>query len=321
MLAVGTFTVGTGSFVLNGLLPTFAADLHVSEATAGQLTTIFAATYAISSPLIAAFTGAIQPEMVAGRRFDAVHHRHGGTGARLDVRACRRGQGPRRDRCGGVPIECVVMAGADASDAHRGRAFATVAGGMSVSMVLGVPIGVLTGQWFGWRAAMWGIGAAGLLVALPIPSMPAVRVQSAGLRERLSVLVRPAVTKVLVVTVFDTVAIFTALVYLPLVVRPSATWTVLSWVFVAFGVGQVIGNTLAGRWTDRFGPDLVRLISLAGSAGTLVLLDLAVLSLPSTIAIALAAGTSGGMLMVPQQHRLFSKAPDAPTGRTRVTDR
>jgi MFS family permease len=205
------------------------------------------------------------------------------------------------------------MAGADASDAHRGRAFATVAGGMSVSMVLGVPIGVLTGQWFGWRAAMWGIGAAGLLVALPIPSMPAVRVQSAGLRERLWVLVRPAVTKVLVVTVFDTVAIFTALVYLPLVVRPSATWTVLSWVFVAFGVGQVIGNTLAVRWTDRFGPDLVRLISLAGSAGTLVLLDLAVLSLPSTIAIALAAGTSGGMLMVPQQHRLFSKAPDAPT--------
>ena len=94
VLAVGTFTVGTDSFVLNGLLPTIAADLHVSEATAGQLTTIFAATYAISSPLIAAFTGAIQPEMVAGRRFDAVHHRHGGTGAQLDVRACRRGQGP-----------------------------------------------------------------------------------------------------------------------------------------------------------------------------------------------------------------------------------
>lgn len=58
VLAVGTFTVGTDSFVLNGLLPTIAADLHVSEATAGQLTTIFAATYAISSPLIAAFTGA-----------------------------------------------------------------------------------------------------------------------------------------------------------------------------------------------------------------------------------------------------------------------
>src|SRR6266496_2202061 len=57
VLAVGTFTVGTDGFVLNGLLPTIAADLHVSVSTAGQLTTIFALAYAISSPLIAAFTG------------------------------------------------------------------------------------------------------------------------------------------------------------------------------------------------------------------------------------------------------------------------
>jgi predicted MFS family arabinose efflux permease len=73
-----------------------------------------------------------------------------------------------------------VMAGAVASDAHRGRAFATVARGMSVSMVLGVPIGPRAGQWFGWRAAIWGIGAAGWLVALAIPSLPTVRVPSAG---------------------------------------------------------------------------------------------------------------------------------------------
>jgi predicted MFS family arabinose efflux permease len=51
----------------------------------------------------------------------------------------------------GFQSNAYVMAGADASDTHRGRAFATVAGGMSVSMVLGVPIGVLTGQWFGCR--------------------------------------------------------------------------------------------------------------------------------------------------------------------------
>jgi predicted MFS family arabinose efflux permease len=313
VLAVGTFTVGTDSFVLNGLLPTIAADLHVSEATAGQLTTIFAATYAISSPLIAAFTGAFNRKwLLAGGltlfTIGMAGQALGSTYALVAVARVLAAIGAV-----GFQSNAYVMAGAVASDAHRGRAFATVAGGMSVSTVLGVPIGVLAGQWFSWRAAMWGIGAAGLLVALAIPSLPTVRVQSAGLRDRLSVLVRPAVAKVLVVTVFGTVAMFTALVYLPLVVRPSATGTVLSWVFVAFGVGQVIGNTLAGRWTDRFGPDLVRLISLAGSAGTLALLDLAVLSLPSTIAIALAAGTSGGMLMVPQQHRLFSIAPDAPT--------
>lgn len=57
VLAVGTFTVGTDGFVLNGLLPVIAADLHVTESVAGQLTTVFALTYAVASPLIAAFTG------------------------------------------------------------------------------------------------------------------------------------------------------------------------------------------------------------------------------------------------------------------------
>lgn len=44
ILAVGTFILVTDGFVLNGLLPTIAADLHVSESVAGQLTTVFAAT-------------------------------------------------------------------------------------------------------------------------------------------------------------------------------------------------------------------------------------------------------------------------------------
>src|SRR5919202_6158760 len=66
ILAVGVFTVGTDLFVLNGLLPTIARDLHVTESTAGQLTTVFAATYAVGSPLIAAFTGAWDRRLLLG---------------------------------------------------------------------------------------------------------------------------------------------------------------------------------------------------------------------------------------------------------------
>jgi MFS transporter, DHA1 family, inner membrane transport protein len=38
-----------------------------------------------------------------------------------------------------------------------------------------------------------------------------------------------------------------------------------------------------------------------------------VLTLPSMIVAAVVTGAFGGMLMVPQQHRLFTLAPDAPT--------
>ncbi|WP_414943277.1 hypothetical protein [Amycolatopsis sp. cmx-11-32] len=74
-----------------------------------------------------------------------------------------------------------------------------------------------------------------------------------------------------------------------------------------------MGNAFAGRATDTLGSARVRSISLAGSTVTLALVDVAVLSLPGALVLALASGVFGGMLMVPQQHRLFSLAPDAPT--------
>src|SRR3954470_587696 len=58
-LALGTFAVGTESFMIAGLLPGMAADLAVSVATAGQLVTAFALAYALSLPVLPALTGHI----------------------------------------------------------------------------------------------------------------------------------------------------------------------------------------------------------------------------------------------------------------------
>jgi predicted MFS family arabinose efflux permease len=57
-LALGTFAVGTGSFMMAGLLPGTAADLHTSIVATGQLVTVFALAYALSSPVLTALTGA-----------------------------------------------------------------------------------------------------------------------------------------------------------------------------------------------------------------------------------------------------------------------
>ncbi|GMA24508.1 hypothetical protein GCM10025864_22670 [Luteimicrobium album] len=57
ILAAGTFALGVDAFVVAGLLPQIARDLHVTAATDGQLTTAFALTYAVGSPALAAATG------------------------------------------------------------------------------------------------------------------------------------------------------------------------------------------------------------------------------------------------------------------------
>ncbi|GAB3719806.1 MFS transporter [Amycolatopsis oliviviridis] len=313
VLAVGTFTVGTDGFVLNGLLPTIAADLRVSEAVAGQLTTVFAVTYAISSPLIAAFTGRLDRRWVlgAGMVLFTIGMAGQAIGESFAVVAVARVLAALG--AAAFQSNAYVLAGALASDERRGRALATVSLGMSVSMVLGVPIGVLAGTWFGWRAVMWGIGAVAVVVALLVPLLPGVTMATVSLRDRLAVVARPPIARVLGVSVLGTAAGFAAFVYLPVLVAPVAAGAMISWLLVGFGIGQIAGNSFAGRATDSLGPARVRSISLIGTVATLALLDVAVLSLPGAVVLALASGVFGGMLMVPQQHRLFSLAPDAPT--------
>ena len=58
-MALGTFAIGTEGFMIAPLLPRLAGDLSVSVAAAGQLVTVFALTYAFSSPILTALTGSL----------------------------------------------------------------------------------------------------------------------------------------------------------------------------------------------------------------------------------------------------------------------
>ena len=61
-LALGTFAVGTEGFMIAALLPAIAQSFSVSVAAAGQLVTIFALVYALSSPISTALTGQCHAE-------------------------------------------------------------------------------------------------------------------------------------------------------------------------------------------------------------------------------------------------------------------
>src|ERR1700728_398982 len=56
-MALGAFAIGTEGFMIAPLLPRLAGDLSVGVAAAGQLVTVFALTYAFSSPVLTALTG------------------------------------------------------------------------------------------------------------------------------------------------------------------------------------------------------------------------------------------------------------------------
>ena len=58
-LALGTFAIGTESFMIAPLLPKMSADLSVPIAAVGSLVTIFTLTLAITSPILTALTGSL----------------------------------------------------------------------------------------------------------------------------------------------------------------------------------------------------------------------------------------------------------------------
>ncbi|MDQ3576137.1 MAG: MFS transporter, partial [Actinomycetota bacterium] len=246
ILAIGTFIVGTDGFVLNGLLPDIARDLDVSEAAAGQLATIFAITYAIASPVIAGATGTWDRKilLIGGMGLFTIGMVGQAIGATYLIVAVARVLAA----IGAAAFQSTayVVAGALSPPERRGRALSTVAAGMSVSMVLGVPLGVYMGQWTGWRTTMWLIAAVGVVVGLVVLRVPSVRVPAVALRDRLRTAVRPAVTVVLLITVLAAVGSFAVFVYIPLIVAPSATGAALVWVLAVAGVGQVLGNSLTG---------------------------------------------------------------------------
>src|SRR6516225_6019416 len=58
-IALGTFATGTESFMIAALLPGLASDLSVTLTAAGQLVTVFAITYSVSSPALSPLTAGV----------------------------------------------------------------------------------------------------------------------------------------------------------------------------------------------------------------------------------------------------------------------
>ena len=217
-LALGTFAIGTEGFMIAPLLPDLARDLSVSLVAAGQLVTVFALTYALSSPVLTALTGDIDRRSLliasmlafAAANFVAwsAHSYPSLLAARILLAVAAGLYVPNAN----------ALASAIVEPSRRGTALSIVTGGTSVAVTLGVPIGALVGDAFGWRLNFAAVGAlaliatAGLLTGLPRNIAGSLSV--ASLRDRLDVARQPAVLLALFVTLLWATGAYTVYTYL-----------------------------------------------------------------------------------------------------------
>jgi predicted MFS family arabinose efflux permease len=319
-LALGTFAIGTEGFMIAPLLPDLASDLSVSLVTAGQLVTVFALTYALSSPVLTALTGDIDRRrlligsMLAFAAANFVAWSAHSYSALLVARVLLA------VAAGLYVPNANALAGALVEPSRRGTALSIVTAGTSVAVALGVPLGALVGDRFGWRLNFAAVGAmaltatAGLLNG--VPRDIADRLPVASLRERLDVARQPAVLLALLSTMLWATGAFTVYTYLASFLARAAglAGSSVSAVLFMWGVAAVIGLRLGGRLNDHFGHRPVIITSLSALAVAFLSLSTSAILLPQTtarapIVVAIAVwGVSAWAFFPAQQARLISIA-------------
>jgi len=196
----------------------------------------------------------------------------------------------------------------------RAQALSLLATGTALAMVLGLPIGRIVGQYFGWRTTFFIIGLGALITLLClIKLLPRLPSEHSGSLKSLPVLFRrPALMAIYLLTVVVVTAHYTAYSYIEpfvmTVVGSSASFATL--LLLVLGGAGIIGSVLFSKLGNAHASGLV--------SGAIALLTLClVLLLPaanSELHLAVLSGFWGVAIMIiglGMQVKVLSLAPDA----------
>jgi DHA1 family inner membrane transport protein len=304
--------IGSGAFVIGGILAPIASGLGVGVPAAGQAMTAYALANALLAPLLMLATGGWPRKralllalglftlgnlvcaladslavLLAGRVLM-------GVGAVFTALAA------------GIAVALV-------EPARRGKALALTFLGISLSYVIGVPLGTWLGLAYEWHTPVWlftGLSAAAwLVVARWLPAE--IRAPGAGFDGLGRLLARREVLGALLMTLCYFTAIFAVFAYIGPVLQALVPMgrEQQSLTLALFGLSGVAGTLIGGIANDRFGPQRSLRVQLAVLGTTMALLPLTAGSWPALLAVLVVWGTAGFGMMPPQQSRLAAMAP------------
>jgi MFS transporter, DHA1 family, inner membrane transport protein len=312
LLALGMFALGTDAFVVAGVLPVIAKETGVAEGLAGQLVTVFALTYGLGAPILAALTS----------RWSRNRVLIGAIGL-----FCLANVGSALAPTFSILMLTRILAGCFAATfaplaytvgislappAKRGQALAMVVIGLTLATVLGSPLGTWVGEQFGWRFAFGLVVAlAGIaFLAILLCGLPKAEPQpSLSLKARLAPIAQTHVILTLLPAFLWNLGLYMVYTYIALLLQKNMHIIEISGLLVIIGLGSVIGNWSGGLLADRFGPNRPLAIFLVLFTIMEAILSLTTRSLIGGGLTLFVWGLTSAMLFIPQQHRLLNAAP------------
>ncbi|ELC4193606.1 sugar transporter [Salmonella enterica] len=313
-LAIAAFIFNTTEFVPVGLLSDIAESFHMQTAQVGIMLTIYAWVVAVMSLPFMLLTSQMERRKLLICLFVLFIASHvlSFLAWNFTVLVISRI---------GIAFAHAIFWSITASLAirlapagKRAQALSLIATGTALAMVLGLPIGRVVGQYFGWRTTFFAIGMGALITLLClIKLLPKLPSEHSGSLKSLPLLFRrPALMSLYVLTVVVVTAHYTAYSYIEPFVQNvaglSANFATV--LLLILGGAGIIGSLVFGKLGNRHASSLVS-IAIALLVVCLLLLLPAADSETHLAILSIFWGIAIMVIGLGMQVKVLALAPDA----------
>ncbi len=256
-LASGTLGLGIAEFVMMGILPAVASDLHISIPRAGHFVSAYALGVCCGAPLLVLIARS-RPLKQILLGLIAVYV----CGNMCASLSTSYGMLLLMRFISGLPHGAFFGVGSIVAEqlADKGKtsqAVSMMISGMTIANLFGVPFGTMFCSMFSWRLpflfnGMWGV-LVFCLIWKWIPSLPAL--PDSGLKGQFRFLKYLSPWLIILATMFGNGGVFCWFSYITPQMMTEGGFSQNSMVFIMMlaGLGMTVGNWLGGKCGDAYG--------------------------------------------------------------------
>ncbi|WP_057762744.1 MFS transporter [Cytobacillus praedii] len=313
ILALSTVAVGLVELVVGGILPTIADDFKISLSAAGQLITVFALIYAIAGPVLLVITSKIERKKLYLSSLFIFFLGNVMTYFSPNFTFMMIARVLTATSTALIVVLSLTIAAKIVTPAHRAKALGLIYMGISSSLVLGVPLGILISNTFGWRIIFLGIAVLSIgsmvLITLFLERIPGEK--TIPLSQQLKAVASAKLGSAHLATMFMLAGHYTLYAYftpfLETNLQLNSNW--ISICYFIFGIAAVAGGAFGGTLSDWIGAPKSIIIVISAFAIVLCLLPLTTFSLVLFIPVMMVWGALSWSLAPPQQSYLIQTDP------------
>ncbi|MCM3745251.1 MFS transporter [Sporosarcina luteola] len=313
IIAISTITVGLVELIVGGILPIIADDLNVSIGTAGQLITVYALVFAIAGPVLLSLTAKVERKklyLISMTVFfiGNILTYFSPTFTFLMIARIITALSAAL-----LIVLSLTITARIVEAPHRAKALGYIFMGLSSSLVLGVPVGILLTNAFGWRSVFLGIAVlsigAFILISIFLEKMETGDVLP--LSAQIKALGNKKIVFAHLAMVFMLAGHYTVYAYftpfLETNLHLNQYW--ISICYFLFGLAAVGGGAFGGNLANWIGSKKSILIIIGAFAISLFALPYSTFSFPFFLVVMMVWGALSWALAPPLQDYIIQADP------------